>query len=294
MSDYILKVPASQDPVEWFAFIKESLEEVDDTTNVIVDFNNVNFLDTDDFVVLACLIESFSSEGSRVSFINGTDKFNSHLSNIKFKQYWDDNFDREMFTVSFNKSTLCLWKISEGMIYSYSMYAKKYFRDTFMNDKDLVPLALNLEEVFNNIFDHSGSPISGYVITQFFPYRNKLSFSVCDFGVGIPTSINQFRIINNKKPIEDWDALNRSVRPGFSVKSNPHNRGMGLDNIISFTEANNGMLRIISNDGYFEKKAGNNYNIGHVDFGFSGTLIKVTIDTNFLNEMDISEEIYDL
>lgn len=288
-----LVVPSSQYPRDWFKFINDSLDYVGTSDNVIIDFNIVNFLETDDFVVLACLIECFFIENAKISFIGGTKKFNAHLNNIKFKNYWSENFDRSAFTLSRNNSTLCLWKISQNQSFTYSMFAKKHFSKMFLNDKDLVPVASNLEEVFNNIFDHSESHISGYVITQYYPNKNKLSFSVCDFGLGIPYTVNKYRKDNNKKPIDDCDALFRAIKPGFSVKTKSHNRGFGLDNIVSFVEANNGYIQIISNNGGLQKKTGGDYKLGTTNFNFSGTLIKVNVDTTYFNEVDETEEIYD-
>jgi hypothetical protein len=289
-----LKVPSSKEAKDWFFFVNKSLEYFDSNINELtIDFNYISFLNTDDFVVLACLIESFYNESCSIKFIGGTEKFNAHLDNIKFKNYWNYGFNREKFTLSHNKSTLCLWKISNEMIYSYADNAKKYFKNTFLNDKDLVPLASNLEEVFNNIFDHSNSPIDGYVITQYFPIKKKLSFSVCDFGVGIADSINNYYNNENKAKIADWKALLKSITEGFSIESTPQNRGMGLSHLIDFTESSNGELTIISNNGYLSKRSNKNYSVGVSNFNFRGTLIKVEVDTNTFDEYDENEEIYE-
>lgn len=291
MNEYILKVPSTQKADDWFEFIRESLDHNEKVDLLIVDFNNLKFMDTDDFVVLACLIESFYLKGCKVAFKGGTENFNNHLYNVKFKEYWKDGFDRSKFTISYNRSTLCLWKISQEMIYSYSTYARKYF-EGFTNNKDLIPLASNIDEVFNNVFDHSKSEVSGYIITQYYPKNNKLSFSVCDFGVGIPNSINNAEIenINN---IEDWKAILKSLERGFSIKSTPRNRGFGLNNILELTESSKGKLSIISNNGIVIKKAGEMYVSGSNDYNFSGTLIKVEVDLNSFEEKDESDEIFD-
>lgn len=193
MASLTLTVPSSQKAEDWFSFINESLELNQGVSQLIIDFNDVKFLDTDDFVVLACLIESFYIDGAAISFSGGTPGFNMHLFNIKFKEYWTEEFDRNKFTLSRNHTTLCLWKISRDMIYGYSKYAREYF-SRFAQTKDLIPLASNIDEVFNNVFDHSKSPVTGYIITQYYPKNKKLSFSICDFGIGIPTSIRHANI----------------------------------------------------------------------------------------------------
>jgi hypothetical protein len=291
MKEYVLKVPSSQKLDDWFRFVSESMKNTDDVDLLIVDFNEVRFMETDDFVILACLIESFYIKNCKIYFVGGTDGFNNHLFNIKFKEYWKVGFDRGKFTLSHNSTTLCLWKISENMIYSYSMYAKEYF-ERFTDNKDLVPLSSNMDEVFNNIFDHSKSPVTGYIITQYYPKNNKISFSVCDFGIGIPTSINNADVQNTEE-MEDWKAILKSLERGFSINSTPRNRGFGLNNILELTESSNGKLLIISNDGIVEKESGNVYRAGNVGYDFSGTLIKVEVDLNTFVEKDDSDEIFD-
>ncbi len=72
MLKYILKVPNTQNADDWFYFIRKNLKNIAKAKELIVDFNTVKFLDTDDFVVLACLIESYYINGSKISFIGGT------------------------------------------------------------------------------------------------------------------------------------------------------------------------------------------------------------------------------
>lgn len=291
MHELILQVPSSQKAEDWFRFVRKSLDYPTKVDSLVVDFNNVRFMDTDDFVILACLIESFYIRGCKISFVGGTQGFNNHLFNIKFKEYWKEGFDRSKFTLSYNQTTLCLWKISENMIYSYSMYARKYF-ERFTDNKDLIPLSANMDEVFNNIFDHAQSEVTGYIITQFYPKNNKISFSVCDFGIGIPTSINSADLDNNEQ-FEDWKAILKSLEKGFSIKSTPRNRGFGLNNLLELTESSNGVLQIISNDGLVVKKAGEMYQAGNLDFKFKGTLVKVEVDLNTFEEKDETDQIFD-
>lgn len=291
MKCHILKVPSSQKAEDWFRFIHKNLINNEEVNHLIVDFNDVKFMDTDNFVMLACLIESFFIRNCTVGFVGGTEGFNNHLFNIKFKEYWKEGFNRNKFTLSYNQTTLCLWKISQDMIYSYSIYARQYF-ERFTKNKDLIPLASNMDEVFNNIFDHSRSPITGYIITQYYPKNNRLSFSVCDFGIGIPTSINEAKNESEMK-LEDWKAILRALEKGFSVNSTPGNRGFGLNNILEFTESSNGRLLIISNNGIVEKKADNMYLAGSTNFNFSGTLIKVEVDLSTFEEKDETDQIFD-
>jgi hypothetical protein len=289
-----LTIPTSSDAEDWFLFVQKSLNTSNYITeSVLVNFGNRRFLETDDIVVLACILEKFSMKGATIKFTGGSSVLNRHLENIKFKKYWQVGFDRERFTESFNKSTLCLWKISEEMIETYSDYAKTYYERTFFKGQDLVPLSMNLKEVFNNIFNHSQSKDCSYIITQYFPALKKMSFSVCDLGIGIPKSIDNFNIKNNFKRLTDPEALLKSLEHGFTVQSSPRNRGFGLNNILELTESSNGELRLTSNEGYLEKSSSANYNLGELINPFPGTLIRVDIDTSTFEELDTETDLYD-
>jgi hypothetical protein len=290
-------VPSTGKIEDWFDFVNRSLtivnsDEISVINELIVDFNKVNFLDTDDFVILACLLESFHSKDCSIKFIGGTEKFNHHLYNIKFKDYWKEGFDRCKFTLSYNKYTLCLWKVSEEMIYSYSSHAKNYF-EGLIDNKNLVTLSSNLDEVFNNIFDHSNSPVDGYIITQYYPRKNKISFSLCDFGIGIPTAVNAKLEKNGQKTTENWMAILKALELGFSTNSTPRNRGFGLNNIFDLTETKNGRLIIISNNGYLEKGASEMYKGIDIPLDFKGTLIKVEVDVELFEDKGEVDEFFD-
>ncbi|MFD0799616.1 hypothetical protein ACFQZJ_19255 [Maribacter chungangensis] len=48
MNTYILKVPSSQRAEDWFKFVNESIQNTDDIDSLVVDFNDVRFMETDD------------------------------------------------------------------------------------------------------------------------------------------------------------------------------------------------------------------------------------------------------
>jgi hypothetical protein len=285
-----IKVPNNNSQDEWFSMVNHYLKLEGNCDHVLVDFNQVKFLEVDDLVVLACLLEVFCSRGSTISFTGGTKKLNSHLENIKFKKYWDQSFDRSVYTTSLNRTTLCLWRVNPSMIYDYSHYAKTYF-GSFVKKKDLVALASNMDEVFNNIIDHAKTETQGYIITQYYPASNHLSFSVCDLGVGIPNSVNAYLQQMQDAPIDDWQALLRAIEMGFSVKSTPKNRGLGLNNAMDLIESSRGTILIRSNMGYLFKSAGGMYRVGNMKTFFPGTLIKVRVDLNAFDDRDDHDSI---
>ncbi len=287
MAPYILQVPKSGKYFDWVGFTKKSLLQVSQFETVCVDFGSIDFLDPEDFVTLACIIESFNQNGAKVSFKGGTQKFNSHLDNIKLKKYWTLGFDREKVTKSNNDSTFCLWKISQGMIDNYADEAKKYFNTTFFKEYDLYPLSLSLKEVFNNVFDHADSPVSGYVTIQFFPKTKFLSFSVCDLGVGIPVNVNRHLEGLHQNQMTDHKAIEKAFDPGFS-SGTPKNKGLGLGNILNQAKDCNGKLQIISNNGVYQFD--DEVRLGPIGNSFPGTLFKLELDSTKFDLIDNDED----
>jgi hypothetical protein len=117
------------------------------------------------------------------------------------------------------------------MISQYRDQAGRYFEDKFLSGLNLDPLTVSMSEVFNNIHEHSFSPVSGYTLTQYFPNRKLLIMAVCDLGIGIPESINRMLKANGQSTKSDPDAIEHAMKRSVTSKSIPRNRGYGLDTI---------------------------------------------------------------
>lgn len=144
-----------------------------------------------------------------------------------------------------------------------------------------------LDEIFNNINDHAAED-TGCIFVQQYPRNNEIQIAISDFGVGIPHNVK-----NSHNPfLNDAEALYQAAQKGFSTKSTPKNRGVGLDNLITSAVLNNkGTVHIHSNNGILKCTNVNN----KVEFtpklaqGFyPGTLIEITLRTD--NIENITEE----
>lgn len=288
MKQRIIKTPTKDYLVEWLKFIYLERQNITQNECITIDFGNLRFLDTNNLVMLACLLEELIQNNCLINFIGGLDALNQHLINIRFYEQWNSDENRSSIKQSRNNTTLCLWKINKNTFTNYSTHAQRYFKRQFVNDLDLTSLTSNLDEVFNNIFDHSEAPFGGYIISQFYPKNKNLSFSVCDFGEGIAMTLNNFRSKNNLIRLEDNEAILEATRLGTSAKSTPRNRGFGLDNIKSFVKNGNGMLNIISNKGQLALE-NNKISLSQLDFEFKGALITVRIDLNTFENEELEE-----
>ncbi|MFD1789686.1 hypothetical protein ACFSC3_19200 [Sphingomonas floccifaciens] len=100
-----------------------------------------------------------------------------------------------------------------------------------------------VKEIFNNIADHSSEQI-GCVHAQHYPQLSQVRLTVSDFGRGIPDTIKTIR-----PGLDDGQAILTASREGVTAKSNPQNRGIGLDFLITHVTANHGRVSIYSHSG---------------------------------------------
>jgi hypothetical protein len=77
---------------------------------------------------------------------------------------------------------------------------------------------------------------------QHFPSEKSVTISLSDFGLGIPDKVRQ-KIAG----ISDSDAIIQAVQDGFTTKSKPTNKGVGLDYLLKVVVlANGGEVTIYS------------------------------------------------
>ncbi|WP_185113978.1 ATP-binding protein [Fulvivirga imtechensis] len=237
---------------------------------------------------IACLIEEYAKQNISIEFRNNN---NQYLKDVRFSDYWTENFDRDRFTPTFINTALCLWHISKEMMFNYAFQAQRYYETHYFDGLTLDPMNTAMGEIFNNIFDHSRSTIQGYVFTQYYQKKEKIVTSVCDFGIGIPNAVNEMWKREKGVLLSDESALRIALRKRFTTQSTPNNKGFGLDNLKSIANALKGRLNIISNyASYIQYPTGiNTYETKNISF--PGTLVSLELDCRYLPEME--QEIVD-
>ncbi len=160
---------------------------------------------------------------------------------------------------------------------------KEWLKRCTKSESEFVNVQVAVEEIFNNIKDHSEECI-GCVFAQFYPNLGKIILSVSDFGVGIPNSMR--KLLGNEN---DDVLLAEAVTEGVSTQSTPRNRGAGLCNIVrSLTNSGIGSVYIRSNCGIviYEDKVLVEQTLS--EGYYPGTFFEIEIDIN--NEMLYDEE----
>lgn len=258
-----------------------------------IDLRKCSFIEPFHLVSLACLIEEYYINNVEIKFINQYENIElyEYLSSINFFNLWIENRIIEPIPSS-KRNSLNLYKIQNESISEYVILAKRYFEDNFNTNKDWYSLNISLAELFNNIVDHSESIVSGFTITQYYPTLGKVKIAICDFGLGIPTTINTFLRNNNIKELAANKALEKAFEIKMSSKKHPHNKGFGLNTIYTIIEEQNGSLNVVSNDVMAKYENGNfkSFQIKHNFIGTNFELILIVNKFDDYNQDEIIDE----
>lgn len=112
---------------------------------------------------------------------------------------------------------------------------------------ELASIQVALQEIFNNINDHSKVEVGCY-FGYFEHNKNAILFCISDFGVGIPHKVRQ----KTPEVKTDEDAIKKACEKDYSTKSKPNNAGVGLFILKQNIILNKGSLTIFSNWGIYK------------------------------------------
>jgi len=139
---------------------------------------------------------------------------------------------------------------------------------------DLAAIEWSLNEITDNVINHSESTVGGFVqLSTFQRNRKRIEYVVCDAGIGIPNSLRQGR----PELISDSDALDQAIREGVT-KNIATNQGNGLFGAFQISSVSEGYIEIHSGNGSLNFNKKNGLHIRRETVPFNGTLIIACVD----------------
>lgn len=231
------------------------------------------------FVTLACLIQFLDLNDHQVAVASGNDSIRNMLfSDLRIQEYWSGGKNH---VDSVSDNIFNLWRVVESEKDLYAKNVEKYFKNNFFKGKDLSVISLSMIEAYYNVFDHAEANGNAFSLIKYDEDSEMLHVAICDFGKGIAKSVRDFtpNITNDK------DALLKSIEADFTVGSKSHNKGKGLDNILSCSS----VVRIFCNNALLLKNDAG-IRMFDVDFYFFGTLIYLKIDLSLTEDEEILDE----
>lgn len=234
-------------------------------------------------VTLSCIIAlAFKLNVSIKLTIKNTELKAFLFKDNRLKRYWT-NSEIERGNIP-EYQPYNLWRIEDKFSFGYANTLQMYFKNTFFKTKDLTGIKSCIDELFQNIIDHSKANGIAFASFEYKEKEHLIDIAVCDFGVGIPCTL---RCLYKD---DDTILLKKSMERGVSAETKNHNRGWGMDNIVS-TLSENDPFYIVSNQASLYKQGYESDAITEkLKYNFSGTLIYFTISTKVLEEEETLEE----
>lgn len=237
-------------------------------------------------VTLSCFIEAIKKKGYLIFLEVLNTELNEFIHNdMSLTQYWREK--KADHIDSPDSSRLNLWRVAEGKSEEYEISVHQYFSNKFP-DIDFFMLKSCLTELYFNIFDHANANGIAFSYIYYDEDDEIIHIAICDFGRGISKTMREaFPEI-----LSDEEALLQAIKRGVTARSNEHNAGFGLDNVIS-TLSNESTLRIASNTAILicikkeELVETKTYNLS---FNLKGTLIYFDLPISSFEKAEINDE----
>lgn len=232
-------------------------------------------------VLLSCIIDDLKEKGYLIvlNALNVTLR-NFIEDDVYFRAYWRGKKEDHIDSPTIGR--LNLWRITDTGKEGYSISVENYFKTLFPG-KDLSSLKTSLNELYFNVFDHADARGNAFSYIYYDESEKKIYIAICDYGKGIARTIKPVYQLS-----KDSEALKKSLESGVSSNSKPHNKGFGLDVVISSLSENN-TFRMVSNKGLLKlikKEGAYNYSLFDLDFDFEGTLIYFELSTDCFPDSD--------
>lgn len=264
------------------------------TARIEIDFSQCSYIEPYHVAPLACIIHEYLIGGFNVEVIGLNKPLEKYFHESGFLDFCSGHYKEDSFPEPKDKNTLPLWRIMDGAHNIYPQLAEQYFESHRFKGKDLQPLNTALGEMMNNVFDHSLCKIPGYTITQYHPKQKKLFTCVCDLGCTIPVSVNNYLAAMGEPQISPIDALVKSMEKEFSSFTQPHNRGRGLDTLVSIVHSLNGMFILVSGSAAYRQAHGEEERFYDLLDNFPGTMVVIGLQTDHLEmkEMEMTDDLH--
>lgn len=243
---------------------------------------DVSSLEPTHIVTLACLIQFLHDLGYKVLLDRSNETVHQFLWNeVRLSEYWRG---KKNYTPAQDNTVCNLWRIVDSEKEMHSIRVHDYLQQHFFQHKDLTAVKNSLDEAYCNISDHAEARGNAFSFIKYDQGKEKLQVAVCDFGKGIAQSIRSCERYKSKQT--DHEALWIAIQDGETVRSQSHNKGFGLGNIITSRCSEDDIFRLISNRGFIYI-TGKLRKVFENNFNFPGTLIYYELSLSHFEDLDI-------
>jgi hypothetical protein len=255
--------------------------------NIRFDFSKNDYFEANLCSPFGALLEGLRERGNTIFF----DGLNSSVEEefikngfYKLVNAGFSNNDSLVTIMDFKKFTL-LDNIKFQDYINEQLLAQKDF--PYLTDLLKKKINKSILEIFNNAHTHGGCEFV-YTCGQYSVDDMKLKFTISDMGTTIRKNVNDY--FKSKNKIDGKDAILWAVQEGNTTKNGSIPGGLGLSLIRSFLTYNEGVLQIISSNGYWEEKNGSIFD-NTFQNRFLGTIVNFEFNLSDKKSYALSSEI---
>jgi anti-sigma regulatory factor (Ser/Thr protein kinase) len=215
---------------------------------------------------------------------------NDYIREIGLIDFYTGNYHKSKTIQSIPKYTaMPIKRLDRERMQEYINATQLYFQN-FCAGKDLGMLNVVLAELLNNAYDHAHSDLGAYVFCQYYPNLRVIKLAVADFGIGIPHSVNNYRLGEKETSLPDIDCVKWAIKENKTTKSIPQNMGKGLDLLKTFLKTSNNHW-VLYSDKVKMKAApwGNRYEQNPIAH-FKGTIAQIKIRIDSLQPLEFESD----
>ena len=249
-------------------------------SKVIFDFSGLNFIEPVGVTVLSNLIEVLKKAGVKSAF-SGLEANNESIRYLNDSGFFEHYLKKPIQQKpNLRSTTLPLELVEYSKSYQYMGFRLIPWlaAELITSEKSLATVKGCLQEIFNNIEDHSGVSI-GCSFVQHYPRKHQIQICISDFGVGIPSNVRKLN-----PDLNDHLAISKACTQGYTTQTTPRNRGAGLHVLVqNIAKRNKGLVSISSLSGittFFNESGSVKENSRAVQGFYPGTLIQIIFDTS--------------
>ncbi len=171
-----------------------------------------------------------------------------------------------------------------------------YVEDEFIHRPEMPAMSPGLAkkfqegifEIFSNAVLHSATALGIFSCGQFYPKQEKLCLTLADLGVGIRRNVENCTGLHlSSEEAIDWATQeNNTTKPRREGVPG----GLGLKLLGEFIALNEGCIRIVSDDGYWQKKKSDIFT-AKLSRPFPGTVVSLEINTADTRSYGLASEV---
>ncbi|RXH52461.1 hypothetical protein D6T70_06385 [Kurthia gibsonii] len=275
MDTYTIRMPKSiKNDFEGFNLFSKIFNETNDETSKVIrlDFSRTTWFEANLSAVLGTWASKMFRQGNKIQIYN----IAKSIRRVLQKNGFYERFNLETIADTYS-STIKYFEFDISEQEKFSKYLTNEVIPnikTKANKKVLKSLKLSINEVFTNVEFHADSK-TVYTCGQYYHENKKVAFTISDLGKTIGNNVRKYQKDNSLTDVETiaWAILLDSSTKSAMV-ANDEAGGIGLYLIHKFIYNNEGILQIISGNGFYELNNGM-ISKRELDFQIPGTIVNM-------------------